>query len=576
MRWQLASVDQEKVEKLARALVIPPLFSRLLLLRRMEEPEAARRFLNPRLDQLHDPFLMADMSIAVERLKRAIAQQEKILIYGDYDVDGTMSVVILLAALEGLGARVDVYIPHRLQDGYGMRVPVVERAAVEGFTVVISVDTGIREHEVVAKARELGIDCIVTDHHLPKESLPQAYAILNPRRPDCPYPEKNLSGAGVAFKLAQGLLGGRMSEPLLRSYLKVVAVGTIADVVPLTGENRVIAAFGLEALRRPVQPGLSALLEMAKLNGRAVTAGDVGFRIAPRLNAAGRLEDARAVIELLRTTDPARAREIVEHLENLNRERQSIEESILQEIDESVKSDPQIGQRYTLVFAGEEWHRGVLGIVAQRAVERYHRPTLVIGISDGVAQGSGRSISNFHLLNALTASQDLFERFGGHASAAGFSMPSKLVRELEARFENCARSMLSQEQLEPVLRVDAEMELDQMTWPFYEKLKVLEPFGCGNPTPTFAARNLRLASSPRIVSGKHLKLRVQKSSKVFEAIGWRKGDQAAALKVGDSLDLAFTLSENSYDGTTALQMVIKDIRPATRGLVAGSSDPGAG
>ncbi len=340
--------------------------------------------------------------------------------------------VVLLAALGSLGARVEVHIPHRLRDGYGMRSPVVERAAAEGYKVLVSVDTGIREHEVLERARELGIDCVITDHHLPKDSLPPACAILNPRRPDCSYPDKNLSGVGVAFKLAHALLGERMSEALLRSYLKVVAIGTIADVVPLTGENRVIAKFGLQGLRQPVQPGLNALLDVAGLGGKAPTAADIAFRVAPRMNAAGRMEDAVAVIELLRTNDPLKAREIARSLDELNAERQRVETSILDEIDQALKKQSELSNRYSLVFAGQGWHRGVLGIVAQRVVERAYRPTLVIGMENGTGQGSGRSISNFHLLNALTACQDLFERFGGHRAAAGFTLPSSLIGELES------------------------------------------------------------------------------------------------------------------------------------------------
>ncbi|HVA00783.1 MAG TPA: single-stranded-DNA-specific exonuclease RecJ [Terriglobia bacterium] len=561
MRWQLASAAADTVGELARELGISPLTCRLLAVRGITEPAAAEQFLHPRLAHLHDPFLMAGMEAAVARLRRAIAAQEKILIYGDYDVDGTTAVVVLLAALGSLGACVDVHIPHRLRDGYGMRLPVVERAAAEGYTVLVSVDTGIREHEVVARARELGIDCIITDHHLPKTSLPDACAILNPRRPDCSYPDKNLSGVGVAFKLAQALLGAGMSEAVLRSYLKVVAIGTIADVVPLTGENRVIARFGLTGLRQPVQAGLSALLEVAGLNGRTPSAGDIAFRIAPRLNAAGRMEDARAVIELLRTSDPARAREIALGLEELNSERQRVEESILNEIEETLQSHPELSERYALVFAGEGWHRGVLGIVAQRVVERRYRPTLVIGVADGAGQGSGRSISNFHLLNALTAVQDVFERFGGHAAAAGFTLPSNLLGELDARFEAYARSVLSPEDLEPLLRVDAEVDLEQVDWPLYEELRKLEPFGMGNPTPVFVARNLHLALSPQIVGKKHLKLKVGKGSKLFNALGWNQGGRAGLPEPGEFLDLAFTLDENFYQGIASLQLIIKDLRP---------------
>ncbi|MEJ2009450.1 MAG: single-stranded-DNA-specific exonuclease RecJ [Acidobacteriota bacterium] len=545
---------------------VSPLLGRLLVLRGINDPEAAHAFLHPRLDQLNNPFLMAGMDRAVERLKRAIERKEKILIYGDYDVDGTTAVVVLLAGLESLGARVDVHIPDRLKDGYGMRVPVVERAAAEGFTVLLSVDTGIREHEVVARAQQLGIDCIITDHHLPKESLPAAHALLNPRRPDCAYPDKNLSGVGVAFKLVQALLGDRMTDALLESYLKIVAIGTIADVVPLAGENRVIASFGLAGLQRPVQPGLGALMNVARLDGKAPTAGDIAFRIAPRMNAAGRMEDAHAVIELLTTRDAVKAQQIARHLDELNSERQHAEESILGDIEKMVKQRPETAQRYSLVFAGEGWHRGVIGIVAQRVVERHYRPTLVIGVEDGTGQGSGRSIRNFHLLNALTDCEDVFERFGGHAAAAGFALPSSRIGELTERFEAYARRALTPHDLVPLLNVDAEVDLDQMDWPVYEQVKRLEPFGMGNPKPVFVARGLRLIYPPRVVGEKHLKLKVGNGSKDFDAIAWRKGEQARLLGSGDTVDLAFTLDENNFQGMSSLQMIIKDLQVDGVGL----------
>ncbi|TAM81852.1 MAG: single-stranded-DNA-specific exonuclease RecJ [Acidobacteria bacterium] len=560
MRWKQETGDNETAALLALELETSPLVGRLLVLRGITDPEAAHTFLNPRLDHLHNPFLMAGMDAAIERLKRAVANRETILIYGDYDVDGTTAVVVLLAGLERLGARVKVHIPDRLKDGYGMRIPVVERAAAQGVTVLLSVDTGIREHEVVARAQELGIDCIITDHHLPKESLPPAHALLNPRRPDCNYPDKNLSGVGVAFKLVQGLLGERMTEALLQSFLKIVAIGTIADVVPLVGENRVIAKFGLEGLRRPVQAGLAALMEVARLDGRTPTAGDIAFRIAPRMNAAGRMEDASEVIELLRTTNAIKARKIAGHLDQLNSERQRAEEAILNEIDERVKARPEIGERYSLVFAGEGWHRGVIGIVAQRVVERHYRPTLVIGVEDGAGQGSGRSIANFHLLDALTDCENVFERYGGHAAAAGFALAADRIGELTERFEAYARRSLAPHDLVPLLRVDAEVDLDQMTWPVYEQLKRMEPFGMGNPTPVFVARGLRLTLPPRVVGEKHLKLKVANGSHDWDAIGWRKSEQAKLLGTGDAIDVAFTLDENTYQGMSSLQMVIKDFQ----------------
>ena len=579
MRWLLPETDPARMgaaDHLASELAIPPLVARLLVGRGIEDPGAADRFLNPRLDHLHDPFLMADMGKAVERLRQAIAEREKILVYGDYDVDGTMSVVVLLTALRRMGAMVDTYIPHRLTDGYGMRVPVVERAAAEGYRVVLSVDTGIREHEVIARARELGVDCIVTDHHLPEAGhLPPAYAILNPKRPDCGYPEKGLAGVGVAFKLAQALLreqgtgnreqaGAGPSARLIESYLKIVAIGTIADVVPLVGENRVIARLGLAGLSDPRHPGLRELLAVSGLDGRPVTAGDVGFRVAPRLNAAGRMEDARDVIDLLTTSNASKACAIAARLDRLNTERQQVEEHILNEILERVEQEPGKASRYFLVFAGEGWHRGVIGIVAQRVAERYNRPAVVIGVEDGVGQGSGRSIRGFHLLQALESSRGLLLRCGGHAQAAGFTLAADRLPALEMALESHARAILSPEDLEPAQRVDAEVSFGDLNRDLYESLKRLEPYGLGNPTPVFFADRLRLVGPPRILKERHLKIRLTQSSpagsKSFDAVGWGLADQGSALTAGQEVAAAFTLDENVYEGLASLQLVLKDFR----------------
>jgi len=559
MRWIESPVDLELAGRLARELGLSPLVARLLVQRGLEDPAAAQAFLHPSLDQLHSPDLMAGMSEAVTRLRRALQQREKILIYGDYDVDGTMAVVVLLTALRMMGADVEAFVPHRLTDGYGMRVPVVEEAAARGIHVVISVDTGIREHEVLARARELGVDCIVTDHHLPDGHLPPACAILNPRRPDCNYPEKSLAGVGVAFKLAQALLGERMTTKLLQSFLKVVAIGTIADVVPLLGENRVIARFGLEALRQPSQAGLSALLELSGLAGKQISAGDVGFRIGPRLNAAGRMENARDVIDLFTLPDPVRTREIAERLERLNRERQRVEEEILRSILAGLEQRADVKDLYTLVLAGEGWHRGVIGIVAQRVAERYHRPALVIGIEDGVGVGSGRSIKSFHLLDGLTSVSDLFQRFGGHAQAAGFALAVENIPELTRRFEGYARSVLTATDLEPVLRVDAAINLAEVDWPLYEQIIQLEPFGMGNPTPVFGACGVGLLTTPRILQEKHIKLRVETGARAMDALGWGWAARTPSLVAGQHVDLAFTLEQNNYMGNASLQLIIKDL-----------------
>ena len=559
MRWQICEVDGDAVARLCRDLNVPSIVARLLILRGVSDPNSAQTFLSPALDQLHNPFLLADMKTAVERLRRALDQKEKILIYGDYDVDGTMAVVILLAALRGLGGDVEAYIPHRLSDGYGMRAAVIEEAAAKGVRVVVSVDTGIREHAALIRARDLGLDCIVTDHHLPDEHLPPACAILNPQRADSGYPEKVLAGVGVAFKLVQALLGERLSGRLLQSYLKVVAIGTIADVVRLLGENRVIARFGLEALRQPSQAGLQALFEVSGLDRCKVSAGDMAFRLAPRLNAAGRMQDARDVIDLFTCSDLEKARGIARRLDGLNRDRQRTEDGILREIAEVMDRHPEKRDRYSLVLAGEQWHRGVIGIVAQRVVERYHRPALVLSVEDGLAVGSGRSIRAFHLLDALTAMQKLFVRYGGHARAAGFALPADRIAELETCFEQYAREVLRPVDLEPTLRVDAEVSGHDIDWTLYEALQTLAPFGCGNPTPVLATRELRLVFGPRILQEKHLKLRVARGPRSFDAIGWGMAERAAALVAGQTLDLAFTLDQNVFQDVTTLQLVVSEI-----------------
>jgi single-stranded-DNA-specific exonuclease len=564
-RWLDLPVDAESVQRLACELELAPLIARLLVQRGLAEPALAQAFLHPSLGQLHAPALMAGMGEAVPRLHRALDQHEKMLIYGDYDVDGTMAVVVVLTALRMLGGEVETYIPHRLNDGYGMRIPVVEEAAAKGFRVIITVDTGIRDHAVLARARELGVDCIVTDHHVPDVNLPPACAILNPLRPDCHYPEKSLAGVGVAFKLAQALLGDRMTDRLLQSFLKVVAIGTIADVVPLTGENRVIARFGLEALRQPAQSGLAALIELAGLAGKEISAGDVGFRLAPRLNAAGRMENARDVIDLFTLTDPRRTREIAEKLEGLNHDRQRVQEEILSEIVTQLEGRDNLHEQYTLVLAGEGWHRGVIGNVASRVAEKYHRPTLVIGIEDGVGRGSGRSIKGYTLFDALTSVGDLFRTFGGHAQAAGFSLAVEQIPELKRRFEEHARKVLTPADLDPVQRVDALMDLAQVDWPLYEGIIQLEPFGMGNPTPVFGACGVRLNGAPRILQEKHLKLSLGEGARTLDALGWGWAARAPSLTAGQQMDMAFTIERNDYQDRASLQLNIKDI-VATGGM----------
>src|SRR5437763_3774710 len=577
MLWNFLTPDPAHVEMLSSEAGVSPLIARLLILRGITTAADAAPFLAPSLDQLHSPYLMLGMKEAVERLSAAIVNHEQILIYGDYDVDGTTAVVVLKTAIELCGGTADFHVPHRIKEGYGLKDDVIERSAAAGIKVVVSVDTGIRAFQAAETARNLGLDLIVTDHHLPeaKEGVPNALAVLNPNQPGCDYPCKALCGAGVAFKVAQALFA-KFKDPvdqarLVPSFLKMVAIATIADAVPLTGENRTIARLGLEGLRRPVNGGLKALMEVSGLadSGRALNAGDIGFRLGPRINAAGRMDVARDVIELFTCKDQARCRQIAEKLNLLNTERQSEEARIMAEIEARLACQPELGEKSCVVFDGEGWHRGVIGIVASRVVEKTNRPALVIAMDGEEAHGSGRSIAALHLLDALESCHKLFTRFGGHAHAVGFALPSKDVMELKQRVDEFARSHLKPEDLVPELKIDAEIPLSGVTPQLLESLRQLEPFGHGNPEPVFSCRQANLLLPPKIIQEKHLKFRVNqklpetKSSYNYEAMGWRMAQrlQSAHCQPGDKLDLAFTVSVNDSRGFGVLDMRLKDLKP---------------
>ena len=427
MRWVLRNADPQQVETLARDVSLPAWLARLLAARGIVSADDAKRFLSPSLDDLHSPYLMTGLHAAVERLRAAIERGETVLIYGDYDVDGTTAIVILKAALELCGGKVEYHVPHRIREGYGMRDEVIEQAAERGIRLIISVDTGIRAFAAADTAARCGVDLIVTDHHLPQsDGVPKALAVVNPNQHGCEYPCKSLCGAGVAFKIAQALLVDSGRERLLPSFLKMVAIATIADAVPLIGENRVFAKLGLEGLRKPVNAGLRALLANCQLDGsRPLSASDIAFRVAPRLNAAGRMDIAERVIQLFTEKDAAKAADMAMQLDQLNGNRQQEEQRILQQIQENIEASPEFKDAYCLVVDGEGWHRGVIGICATRIVERYHRPTLVFSCQDGEAHGSGRSIGAFHLLQALESCPELFTRFGGHSHAVGCALPVK-------------------------------------------------------------------------------------------------------------------------------------------------------
>ncbi len=570
--WLLPNDDSGCVERLAADLGIFPLTARVLVSRGMVESQDARRFLTPSLEDLHDPYALTGMHDAVKRLRHAVAAREPVLIYGDYDVDGTTSVVILKKAIELAGGIATFHVPHRLKEGYGMRADVIERAAASGVKLIVSVDTGIRAMDVVRAAAGLGIDVIVTDHHLPDAELPPALAVLNPNRRDCAYPEKHLCGAGVTFKLVQALLGTldwpeTRLRAMLLSFLKLVAIATVADVVPLLGENRVIVKHGLQGLNRVNNPGLRALLEVSGLlNGGAPTAREVAFQIAPRINAAGRMAHADDVIRLFLTQDVEEAKNVANQLHELNKDRRETEAEIVRAILEECLKTPVTPDQAALVFSREGWHRGVVGIVASRLVERFCRPVFVLSEEDGEAQGSGRSIPAFHLLEALESMPGMFSRFGGHKQAAGLGMGRDRVAEFRERLNAYAAARLTPDDFRPRLAIDAVACLGELNDESVAQLLSLAPFGFGNPAPILATMRAQFAAPAAILKEKHLRVRLRQGDRQLPATAWNFAERLGECECGPMVDAALCLEEDNYSlsrGWSPWRAVLKDVRPAS-------------
>jgi len=570
-RWIYPETDPAEAAELARSASIPLIVAELLISRGVRSSQEVARFLNPQLSDLHDPYAMLGMSAAVTRIRQAIERHEPVLIYGDYDVDGTTATILLKTAIEMLGGLARFHIPHRLREGYGMRDDRLADAAAEGIRLVISVDTGIRAFAAAEAAEVLGLDLIVTDHHLPEKSVPRALAVLNPNQPDCAYPCKHLCGAGVAFKLAQALLEARDTErartKILPSFLKILAIATVADAVPLLGENRTFVALGLDGLRRPVNAGLRHLMLTANLDPalRRLTPTDIAFRIAPRINAAGRMDIASDVVELFTTREPQRARQLAEKLERLNTERRAAEAAILAQIVERLKEEA-FQQARCIVMDGDGWHRGIIGILASRIVDQTGKPALVVTRENDEAHGSGRSIPGFHLLNAIESCHDLFTRFGGHAHAVGFSLPSEKIPELRHRLESYALAHLREDDLGTPLTIQALLPLDRITPALFTWLRRMEPCGLGNEEPVFAAQNVRLAAAPRFFRERHARLHLAQGPRaiMFPAIGWHWAEriQQLALQEGSVIHLAYKLRENEHPEFGGLELEIVDIEPA--------------
>jgi single-stranded-DNA-specific exonuclease len=563
--WQPYPCDDARVETLARELKISPVAARLLAIRGLDDVDAATRFLKPSLDHLLDPMGLADMDRAVDRLSRALARRERIAVHGDYDVDGITSTVILRRALELLGGDVIHFIPERLRDGYGLQPAALDRLHAEGVALVISVDCGIRGADAARRARELGIDLIITDHHEPDTELPQACAVVNPKRHDCTYADKHLAGVGVALKLVQAMCQKAGKSAWLPAFVKIAAIGTLADVVPLIGENRVIAKLGLQLLSKgPHKVGLRALLDVAGLNGKQIDSYHIAFMVAPRVNAAGRMSTPDIATRLLLAADEQLAEEargLAEQLETENTRRRQEEQDIVGKARKVIETDPEVGSRSVLVVAGEGWHRGVIGIVASKIVDTFYRPAIVLSIEDGVAHGSCRSIPGFDMLAALESCAPMMLRFGGHKQAAGLQIETARIREFRRVINEYGETQLSPDDLRPRLWIDSPLTFGRITSQVAEELSTLAPFGPGNPKPVFRTSAVQIVDGPRKLKDRHLKMSFRQDSRTFRAIAWNAAERETDLtERKDGVELAFSLEKNEFQGETFLELRVEDFR----------------
>ena len=570
----LTAVEQEIQQQLEHELNISSAAARMLVVRGIQTADEARAFVRPSLDMLHDPFLMKDMDKAVERLHQAITQGEKILIYGDYDVDGTTAVAVMYRFLQNLVSNLspltfnlDYYIPDRYTEGYGVSQQGIDYAAAQGCNLIITLDCGIKAVEKVAYAATKGIDVIVCDHHTPGEELPNAVAVLNMKRSDCPYPYKDLSGCGVGFKLAQAYTS-RYGLPFdnLIPLLQLLAMSIASDIVPITGENRILAHFGIQQLNKAPFTGLSAIMAVASIEEKRLTISDLVYKIGPRINACGRMKSGRAAVELLLTDDPDFARQQAEEVNHHNEDRRDCDTETTKEALAQLQGDPMFANRRSTVVYAPHWHKGVVGIVASRLTENYYRPTIVLTASeDGIISGSARSVGGFDIYAAIDSCSDLLTNFGGHKFAAGLSMHINDLPEFQERFEAYVAAHIREDQLQPTLQIEAELQLGDITKSFYNVLRHLEPFGPGNPRPLFVSRHLINHRDTRAVGKEreHLRLDVTDRVNAITGIAFGRADMAEYIQNGNAVDICYELNENTFNHYTTIQMMVQDIQPCS-------------
>jgi single-stranded-DNA-specific exonuclease len=559
-RWVFKnSPEEEQIAALSASIRISPELSRILLQRNINSFDSARSFFRPQLSGLHDPFLMKDMEVAVERLIKAFQASEKILIYGDYDVDGTTAVALVYGFLRNCGANVSFYIPDRYAEGYGVSRKGINYAIEHDYSLIISLDCGVKSVELIKYASENGIDFIVCDHHKP-DVLPEAVAILDPKRNDCPYPYKELSGCGVGYKMLQGFCRKmNLDESLLQEGLDLVAVSIACDIVPITGENRILTYFGLQKLNKEPRPGLKALTDISGYKTILDVQGVV-FGIGPRINAAGRIAHAKAAVELLLTENISEAENVASLINDNNTIRRDFDISITEQALSMIQEELSENSRTTVLFR-PDWHKGVIGIVASRCIEKFYRPTVILTESNNFATGSARSIAGFDLYEAISKCSDLLEQFGGHTHAAGLTMKIENIEAFRQKFEEVATELLNEEDLLPLIEIDGFLSLNKISHGFYNILRQMGPFGPGNMNPVFVTENLQDDGTGRLLKNKHLKLSVREdNSQSIEAIGFNMPEYFERISRGQRFDLCYTICENTWNGHTNLQLNIKDIK----------------
>lgn len=558
--WILKQFDKNRVLEISRTFKVSPLTAIILYNRGIRDDEEIRKFLSRGLSELHDPFLMKDMDKAVERIFTAGKNHEKITIYGDYDVDGITSIAILYKQLKKMGIEVGFYVPDRMVEGYGVNREALDKIKADGTRLIITVDTGITAVEEAEYAKSIGLDFIITDHHECKEKIPDVYAAIDPKRKDCPYPFKSLAGVGVVFKLIQALDKSEPLENIMDEYADLMCLGTVADISPLIDENRVIVTEGLKKFSTTKNIGLKALIDVST-NGKAITTSTIGYTIAPRINASGRLGCASTSVELFLTDDKEKAAELAESLCHENTLRQQTEQKMFKEALEYIKQHPEIKNDDILVIPHENWHHGIVGIVSSKITEKYYKPSILFAVDGDSAKGSGRSVTGFNLFGALEDSADLLEKFGGHELAAGLTIKSENIEAFRKKINEYAKGNTCDVNRIPEISLDAQIKVTYITLDTVHDINKLQPFGVNNPTPSFSVRNIKIHRISVMSEGKHLRMTLFKDGKYLDAVGFGMGEYYNSFEEGDFVDVAFALDINDYKGFQNVQLILKDMRP---------------